>query len=115
MQRLVRFFLSHCLSLSLSLSIHISRKCEGLFREDFDINLGDCLDVSDDENGPERLGGSAKKARGVGLPLLEGSESVEQFVSKYKKTLLNKRSLFKEAKDRLDIEKCQSHQCRVSK
>ncbi|CAE7515481.1 unnamed protein product [Symbiodinium sp. CCMP2592] len=89
----------------------------GCFTGDFDLSLGDCLDLTDNEedeqNGKDGKGGgqdgNSKKAKGSGLPPLDGSESVDTFVSKYKKTLLNKRGLLKEAKERLEKEACTTH------
>ncbi|CAE7257020.1 unnamed protein product, partial [Symbiodinium necroappetens] len=90
---------------------YLSQCC---FTEEFDLSLGDCLDLSDSEDEPNKEGKNpdgkpSKKCKGSGLPPLEGSESVEAFVAKYKKTLLNKRSLLKEAKERLEKEECASH------
>ena len=70
------------------------------------------MDLSDSEdethkNGKDGSGDKPnKKCKGSGLPPLDGSETVEAFVAKYKKTLLNKRTLLKEAKERLEKEEC---------
>ena len=85
----------------------------GCFTGDFDLSLGDCLDLTDneddDKDGKDGKEANGKKVKGSGLPPLDGSESVDTFVSKYKKTLLNKRGLLKEAKERLEKEACTTH------
>ena len=61
--------------------------------------------MSDAEDKAPRGAGQAqnqsggKKAKGAGLPSVEGDEDVGSFVNKYKKTLLNKRGLLKDAKE----------------
>ena len=93
----------------------------GCFTDEFDISLGDCLDLSDSDyethkNGKDGSGDKPnKKCKGPGLPPLDGSETVEAFVAKYKKTLLNKRTLLKEAKERLEKEECATHRTLVRK
>ena len=71
----------------------------------------DVFDVSDDESEKTTdTATDAKKKKSTGLPDIEGEESVEIFVSRYKKALLNRRTLIKDVKDRLKDEGCASHE-----
>ena len=69
--------------------------------------MGDLLEVTDDE-GPGDAKGAKKK--GAALPDLDGDETVAEFVSKYKKTCLNKRQIFRETAERLTREQCTGHE-----
>ena len=71
------------------------------------VGVGDLLEVTDDE-GPGEAKPTKKKA--AGLPELDGEESVADFVSKYKKTCLNKRQVFRETSERLVKEECAGHE-----
>ena len=77
-----------------------------------DMGVGDAFEVEDDDpdnEEPEK----EKKKRGGGagsaLPVLEGPETVEGFLMKFKKACLSKRSLLKEVRDRLESENCATH------
>lgn len=112
-------YLTHCICYN-KVRCEFLLRLTGCFTEDFDLSLGDCLDLSDAEDEPKEAkdvkdGKPAKKCKGSGLPALEGSETVDAFVAKYKKTLLNKRSLLKEAKERLEKEQCATHRFLVCK
>ncbi|CAE7750009.1 unnamed protein product, partial [Symbiodinium sp. CCMP2456] len=82
----------------------------GYLREGFDINegVGDALELSDFEDNSEKKPKPA--GRGSGLPELEGPETPDQFVQKYKKYLLNRRAAFKEANDRIKADGCRGHE-----
>ena len=75
------------------------------------MGLGDAVECSEDEDEKNDGRSGEQKKRGSGLPGLEGSETCEAFVQKYKKTLLNKRSSLKDAKERLTAENCTSSRC----
>eukprot|EP00439_Symbiodinium_sp_Y106_P059595 s879_g8.t1 len=83
----------------------------GYLREGFDINegVGDALELSDIE-GPEEKKPSKPVGRGSGLPELEGPETPDQFVQKYKKYLLNRRAAYKDAVDRIKTDGCRGHE-----
>ena len=74
----------------------------GLFSENFDVGLGDLMEIEDLE-APQGQGhtvpgaGAKPKARsGNPFPPLEGQETAAEFASKYKKTLLNRRAIFRD-------------------
>ena len=81
--------------------------------EDFDLGAGDAFEISDDEQGPREEDAakqSKKKKQAQGLPMtIENEADLKLQISKYKKALLNKRGLLKDAKQRLEEEGCQAH------
>ena len=79
----------------------------GFWSDNMDIGVGDAFDCEDEEDVPEDKG---KKNKQSGLPLLEGPESVDQFIGKFKRACLAKRQALNEVKCRLESESCQSHQ-----
>ena len=91
----------------------------GFFNDKFQIGCGDSFEISDDDSVPdskaaEGKGGRKGPGRGgtkAGLPLIvEGDKELTASLGKYKKALLNKRTVLKEVKDRLVEEKCSTHQ-----
>ena len=82
----------------------------GFFNDKFQIGCGDSFEISDDDSVPdskaaEGKGGRKGPGRGgtkAGLPLIvEGDKELTASLGKYKKALLNKRTVLKEVKDRL--------------
>ena len=101
----------------ICLSIN-NTKLAGFLDETFDLGAGDAFEISDDETGiqdhkpPAGKKPRAKAAPGGGaLPVtLEGdNKDVPEALSKYKKAVLNKRTILKAVKDRLDAEKSTTH------
>lgn len=87
----------------------------GFLDDTFDLGAGDAFEISDEENEikdhkpPAGRKPKAKAAPGAGgLPVaLEGdTKDVPEALTKYKKAVLNKRTILKAVKDRLDAEKC---------
>lgn len=85
--------------------------CAGYFDDKFDVGstmggvvgVGDML--SDEEPSPPP---KAKKPAGnaaAPFPTLEGSETVAQFVAKYKKACLSRRSAYNEVLEKWDAQK----------
>ena len=72
----------------------------------------DVFDVSDDESDKTESAAVAdtKKKKSAGLPDIEGEETVEILVSRYKKALLNRRTQLKDVVQRLKDEECTSHE-----
>ena len=77
----------------------------GLFSENLEIGLGDLMEVEDVEapgQGSAGLGQGQeqkllpKPRTGNPFPGLEGEETAAAFVAKYKKTLLNRRAIFRD-------------------
>ena len=75
----------------------------GSFNENF--SLGDAFEVTDDAmdegggNGPPTPAlpdDTAPKKKGVAFPDIEGEESVQDFLAKYKRGLLGRRSSYKD-------------------
>lgn len=77
----------------------------GSFKENF--TLGDAFEVTDDAveegggNGPgtplpEEGPGTGPKKKSVPFPDIEGDESVQDFLTKYKRGLLGRRSAYKD-------------------
>ncbi|CAE7894769.1 unnamed protein product, partial [Symbiodinium necroappetens] len=86
----------------------------GFFNDKFQLGCGDSFEISDDETVPDSKaaaeGKNGKKGgrnpKGAGLPMIvEGEQDLSGSVAKYKKAMLNKRTVLKEVKDRLVEEK----------
>lgn len=95
----------------------------GLFNEDFSVGgIGDVAELSEEEgrgrgdrgDGEHGDGKNeedpkdSKKKKGDPFPPIEGQESCKEFVTKYKRSLLNRRQAFREALDKWDEEKPKS-------
>lgn len=88
----------------------------GFFNDEFHLGCGDSFEISDDESVPDSMaatqgkkGGNRTAAKSAGLPLVtEGDKDLSANLAKYKKAMLNKRTVLKEVKDRLEEEKCTS-------
>lgn len=86
----------------------------GFFNDQFQLGCGDTFEISDEESVPDskaaaqgKKGSNRTAAKAAALPLIvEGEQDLAGSVAKYKKALLNKRTVLKEVKDRLDAEKC---------
>ena len=85
---------------------------EGYLNEKFDLGAGDAFEVSEDEGSNEDAEvekGKKKKQNGRGgLPEVEGDGDLKTIVQKYKKGLLNKRSVIKDVQTRLEQEECRT-------
>ena len=66
------------------------------------------MDLSDNEGDDDNKKGTGK-SRDRGLPEIDGPETLKEFVNKYKKSLLNRRSAFKEVLERLQQEGAKGH------
>jgi len=88
----------------------------GFFNDKFQLGCGDSFEISDDETVPDskaaangKKGGNRTAAKASGLPMIvEGDNDLSGTLAKYKKAMLNKRTVLKEVKDRLEDEKCTS-------
>ena len=89
----------------------------GFFNDQFQLGCGDSFEISDDETVPDskaaapkkNKGGNRTAAKAAGLPLIvEGEKDLPGTLGKYKKAMLNKRTVLKEVKDRLEEEQCTS-------
>jgi hypothetical protein len=69
--------------------------------------MGDLMDISDEES-PEKSNNNKNKKKG--LPDLEGSENLRDYLTKYKRTVLNKRAAFKEVAERLAKDGVKGHE-----
>ena len=88
----------------------------GFFNDQFQLGCGDSFEISDDETLPDSKAAAQLKKPGAGnktaakaaaLPLIvEGEKDLSGSLAKYKKALLNKRTVLKEVKDRLESEQC---------
>ncbi|CAK8993007.1 unnamed protein product [Durusdinium trenchii] len=76
----------------------------GFFNEGFSLGLGDVMELSDEESpsspSQEEEVPPGSKPKSKGLPSIEGSETCAEFVSKYKRAVLNRRQVFKDAAER---------------
>ncbi|CAE7020900.1 unnamed protein product [Symbiodinium sp. CCMP2456] len=87
----------------------------GFLNDQFQLGCGDTFEISDEESVPDskaaaqgKKGSNRTAAKAAALPLIvEGEQDLAGSVAKYKKALLNKRTVLKEVKDRLDAEKCE--------
>ena len=85
----------------------------GFFNDQFQLGCGDSFEISDDESVPDskaaqnKKGGNRTAAKAAALPMIvEGEKDLAGAVAKYKMALLNKRTVLKEVKDRLEAEQC---------
>ena len=88
----------------------------GFFNDKFQLGCGDSFEISDDDTVPDSKAAEGKngrkggKPKGAGLPMVvEGEKDMAGVIGKYKKALLNKRTVLKEVKDKLTEEKCTTH------
>ena len=65
------------------------------------------MDLSDHEDDDNKK--STAKGRDKGLPDIDGPDTLKEFLNKYKKSLLNRRSAFKEVVERLKTEGATDH------
>ncbi|CAE7023435.1 unnamed protein product [Symbiodinium sp. CCMP2456] len=80
----------------------------GFFNDKFQLGCGDSFEISDDETVPDskaaangKKGGNRTAAKASGLPMVvEGDNDLSGTLAKYKKAMLNKRTVLKEVKDR---------------
>ncbi len=77
----------------------------GIF--DTDFCLGDILVDDEDNEPPENL---KKKTKLAEFPVLEGEESIVEYVGQYKKACLSKKALLKNTRDRLEKDKSTGHE-----
>ena len=75
----------------------------GAFNENFDLTIGDIMVDEDDDDGsaPPPEGEPTKPPKKVANPFpnVDGEETMEQFVGKYKKTMLSRRGVFRTLHD----------------
>ena len=77
----------------------------GIF--DTDFCLGDIM-VDDEDNEPPE--NQKKKTKLAEFPVLEGEESIVEYVGQYKKACLSKKALLKNTRDRLEKDKTTGHE-----
>ena len=70
----------------------------GLFSEGFSLDLGDILEIDSDDTPPEQP--EHKKPPKNVFPSIDGAETVAEFVQKYKKACLSRRTAFKDLDER---------------
>ena len=78
----------------------------GIF--DTDFCLGDVLNDDDEEKEPESKPQPKKKL--TEFPVVEGEESVVEYVGQYKKACLSKKALLKSTRERLEKDKATGHE-----
>lgn len=61
------------------------------------------------EDGEEEQPEEKKKKPSAGLPVLEGPETADAFIAKFKRACLSKRQSLNEVRARLEAEQCASH------
>jgi|Cyp1metagenome_2_1107374.scaffolds.fasta_scaffold22817_9 hypothetical protein len=69
----------------------------GAFSEGFDLGLGDLMEIED--GGGDDSTETPAKPKGKKsdpFPSIEGDEPLQEFVSKYKKACLNRKTMFRE-------------------
>ncbi|CAJ1451652.1 unnamed protein product [Effrenium voratum] len=64
--------------------------CLGLWSEKFSMDLGDMLEVSDDEGEGNAPAGSGGKKKPNPFPSVDGDESLKEMLARYKKACLNR-------------------------
>ena len=78
--------------------------CLGLWSEKFSMDLGDMLEVSDDEGEGNAPAGSGGKKKPNPFPSVDGDESLKEMLARYKKACLNRRAAFRELAERWEAE-----------
>ncbi|CAJ1357204.1 unnamed protein product [Effrenium voratum] len=76
----------------------------GLWSEKFSMDLGDMLEVSDDEGEGNAPAGSGGKKKPNPFPSVDGDESLKEMLARYKKACLNRRAAFRELAERWEAE-----------
>lgn len=74
---------------------------------DHDFSLGDILDEQDDSEKPE---GTKKPPKLPEFPVVEGEETVVEYVGQYKKACLNRKALLKSTKERLEKDQAKGYE-----
>ena len=77
---------------------------------DTDFQLGDLINLDDESEG--KGGGEHKeeKKRLPDFPVLEGSETLQEYLGQYKKACLNKKAALKAVKDKLLKDQAKGHE-----
>lgn len=84
----------------------------GTFDESFDISLGvGDLMLEDEDEKP--LDGNAKKKNLAALPEIDGDESLADYLSKFKRACLGKKTLLRDVEDRLREDQVKGHEPHV--
>ena len=74
---------------------------------DTDFCLGDVIDDED----PEGTSGDTKpKKKQVEFPVVEGEESITEYIGSYKKACLSKKALLKSTRERLEKDNSKGHE-----
>ena len=79
----------------------------GIF--DTDFSLGDALDEDELDEKSNQPGGQPKKKM-VEFPVVEGEETVVEYVGQYKKACLSRKALLKNTRERLEKDKSTGHE-----
>lgn len=90
----------------------------GQFSEQFDLTLGDVMiEDADGDGPPENPDDIPKppvpKRKPSAFPSIDGEETVDEFVNRYKKALLNKRSQFRTIHEQWQSNPPKTGQCLV--
>lgn len=74
----------------------------GDFSENFDLGLGDFMTADDGGGGggPDPQVPQPKPKKSEPFPSIEGNETLQEFITKYKKAVLNRRSVFRDLQER---------------
>ena len=84
----------------------------GTFDESFDMNLGvGDLMLEDEEEKP--VDGSGKKKTIGALPEIEGEESVADYLTKFKRACLSKKTQLRDLEDKLKEDQVRGHEPQV--
>ena len=75
-------------------------ECMGLLNQSF--SLGDVLDDECGDAVEEGRKQDEKKTKPATWPIVEGEETVQEFVGSYRKAVMSRKALFKGAKDKMD-------------
>ena len=79
----------------------------GLLSSNFDI--GDLLELDEDEAGSQSEA-PGKKKKLAEWPLVEGEETLQEYLGQYRRAVLARKALLKTAKERLEKEQSKGHE-----
>ena len=84
----------------------------GTFDESFDMSLGvgDLMLEDEDDKVPE---GNTKKKNPASLPELDGEESLGDYLSRFKRACLSKKTVLRDVEERLREDQVKGHEPQV--
>ena len=77
---------------------------------DTDFQLGDLINLDDESEGKGGSEQKEEKKRLPDFPVLEGSETLQEYLGQYKKACLNKKAALKAVKDKLLKDQAKGHE-----